>query len=731
MGLYPDAPGAMNYSAGLADFSGIGNLPGDYYKTQEQKRQFDVVRTFQGGLPRDAAGNIDFNRAAEMLATKGDASQLVPLANVDMQRKFLGSALSDSKAAFPTGQPSPGPQSAAPQATPSGSFADRTAAVESGGNPTAKNPNSSASGPYQFTNATWLENFDKAFPQAAAGLSPQQKLAVRDNPQLRGVQDKVFQTFTAGNESALKDAGVPINDTTRYAAHFFGAGDAPKVLKAPASTPLADLVQPETLQANSFLQGMTAGQARAWLAQKMPGGAEAASAFAAPERPAIPPHGIPQGSADGSPPPAAPVRVAGPAMTPGPPSGASGPATAPASPQATPQPQAGAQPQPAPQPGPMPDALRPMIPAQFNDPMQYVNFLRQKQASYEAAGLVGVKGADGAAKAYGAQADKIMDAINKEYERTPEQKNAAASGGLNPLTLENAKQAGRVAAENQALTEAAKNFQFDQRLAGAGGGQPGQGTAPAETLVEQQARAAGAKKQAEGEAERYGKRYDAIQESGSRALADLPQLDLAKKLMDDPNFYSGVGEKYNLVYKRLLSTFGSDPNVAAPQEAFRKIIAASILDQIKGLAGTGQIRVAEIKIMEQAAANAENTPAANKILVEIASRLQQRAADLAAIAQNYKDGRLDQGFDRLVRMYDQGKMPEQTVKAFGLQRQGSLLTEDEIKSFRELIKPPQKTEAPSAASQAPKNPPSVGAVEQGYRFKGGDPGKPESWERVQ
>jgi hypothetical protein len=68
---------------------------------------------------------------------------------------------------------------------------------------------------------------------------------------------------------------------------------------------------------------------------------------------------------------------------------------------------------------------------------------------------------------------------------------------------------------------------------------------------------------------------------------DIPQLDLARKLTEDPNFYSGVGEKYNLLLKRAVA-LGGDPNTAAPQEAFRKIVSNSILDQIKAWPAPGR-----------------------------------------------------------------------------------------------------------------------------------------------
>lgn len=168
----------------------------------------------------------------------------------------------------------------------------------------------------------------------------------------------------------------------------------------------------------------------------------------------------------------------------------------------------------------------------------------------------------------------------------------------------------------------------------------------------------------------YVKKYDAIQANGDRARVDIPQLDLARKLTEDPNFYSGVGEKYNLLAKRALVAIGGDPNTAAPQEAFRKIVSNSILDQIKSMAGTGQIRVAEIKIMQDAAANPDNTPQSNRLLLELSSRLQKRSAAIADMAQNYNNGRLDSGFDRKVADYD---------------RRNPMITEAEIPNFRAII----------------------------------------------
>ncbi len=168
----------------------------------------------------------------------------------------------------------------------------------------------------------------------------------------------------------------------------------------------------------------------------------------------------------------------------------------------------------------------------------------------------------------------------------------------------------------------------------------------------------------------YIKKYDAIQTAGDRARTDLPKLDLAVQLTKDPNFYSGVGEPYNLLLKRAVTALGGDPNTAAPQEAFRKVVSDTILDQIKSMAGTGPVRVAEMKIIEAAAANPGNTPQANRLVLELASRMQKRNAELADMAQSYNNGRLDSGFDRKVAAYD---------------RANPLISDKEIPDFRKII----------------------------------------------
>jgi hypothetical protein len=210
------------------------------------------------------------------------------------------------------------------------------------------------------------------------------------------------------------------------------------------------------------------------------------------------------------------------------------------------------------------------------------------------------------------------------------------------------------------------------------------------TMQDYQAESESRKTGATEEAKLGAQKYQTIVENGTKAQMEIPQLDLLKEQMNDPNFFSGSGEKYNLLYKRLKSAVGIDPDVAVPQEYLRKATAANVLSSLGQLKGMGQIRVAEINMAREAAASPDNSIPANKLLVEISKRTHQRNADIADMAQNYKEqnGTLDPGFDKQVTAY---------------YKKNPLFSDGEIKDWHKVI----GEQKPVAASAA--NPPMPNA----------------------
>jgi hypothetical protein len=132
-------------------------------------------------------------------------------------------------------------------------------------------------------------------------------------------------------------------------------------------------------------------------------------------------------------------------------------------------------------------------------------------------------------------------------------------------------------------------------------------------------------------------KYQTLVDGGVKAQQEIPQLEMLQEQMNDPNFYSGAGERYNLMFKRMKAAVGMDPDAAVPQEFLRKATAASVLASFGALKGLGPIRVAEMNLAKQAAAAPENSIPANKLLIEIQKRTYQRQGDIAEMAQNYKE----------------------------------------------------------------------------------------------
>lgn len=152
------------------------------------------------------------------------------------------------------------PANPAADAIPAGYF-NLLAKIESGHRLYIKAPTSSGSGLYQFVRATWEGEGGKwgsEATQAFGGLRPTE-----------AEQTERARSFTLKNLGYLQRQGIPINSATLYAAHFFGAGTAAKVLKSADRDRADTLAGPAATAANpSILRGKTVGEFKAWLQRK-------------------------------------------------------------------------------------------------------------------------------------------------------------------------------------------------------------------------------------------------------------------------------------------------------------------------------------------------------------------------------------------------------------------------------------------------------------------------------
>ena len=170
-----------------------------------------------------------------------------------------------------------GEKKALPQAFPMEEFLDRLMAAESGGRLDAKNPRSTALGPFQFIKSTFLFVVNKYFPSEVANLTREQILALRT--------DMAFSRRTAGVYSnylisALKNEGLPATTVNVRLAFLVGPDAAIRLLKAPPDQPLNEALSAEAIAANPYMSGATIAnfvrKAAADMSETEPTAAEAA-----------------------------------------------------------------------------------------------------------------------------------------------------------------------------------------------------------------------------------------------------------------------------------------------------------------------------------------------------------------------------------------------------------------------------------------------------------------------
>jgi len=187
--------------------------------------------------------------AEEVVGSRATAEQFEPI-------KGAGDAIVGYKSKY-------GRQVLSPEEFERGGYMDYMQSREG----TAKNPRSSAQGPGQFIDSTFVDTFRKTFPERARGMSPQQILAQRGT-MVDGapVEQPMLQAFTAANQQRLRDAGFEPTRGNTYLAHFAGPEGAVDVLSASPDTPITELLSPKAIKSNPevFAKVKTAGDLVRW-----------------------------------------------------------------------------------------------------------------------------------------------------------------------------------------------------------------------------------------------------------------------------------------------------------------------------------------------------------------------------------------------------------------------------------------------------------------------------------
>ena len=121
-----------------------------------------------------------------------------------------------------------------------------------------KNPRSSALGPYQMIDSTFVNYFRKMYPEQARGKSNSEILSIRRSPAGIAVSEQIGPQIIRDNAKTLASRGFEPNARNIYLAHFFGPETATKVLSANPVTPIERIVGQEAVNANPFLRGRDA-----------------------------------------------------------------------------------------------------------------------------------------------------------------------------------------------------------------------------------------------------------------------------------------------------------------------------------------------------------------------------------------------------------------------------------------------------------------------------------------
>jgi murein DD-endopeptidase MepM/ murein hydrolase activator NlpD len=145
---------------------------------------------------------------------------------------------------------------------------ERIVQVESGGNATAQNPLSTATGAGQFIKSTWVRMMKTYRPDLAGSMTEEELLALRNDPTL---SREMVQNLAREGEAYLKARGHQITAGRLYLCHFLGMEDAHRILSTEPAIALDKVLTASVLNANPFLIGKDVAYVEDWAERKMSG----------------------------------------------------------------------------------------------------------------------------------------------------------------------------------------------------------------------------------------------------------------------------------------------------------------------------------------------------------------------------------------------------------------------------------------------------------------------------
>lgn len=236
LGLGEDAAQIAQMIPGLARGGGISSadaeVPDDPAGDDERASLTSIIRSI-------LSNNDDAGAVQQPIITS-------PGLSVEATTPTSPSAPSSGLAAGAT--PAPG-DSASP--TDFNAMMASIAKIEGSG----KNPKSSARGPFQIVDPTFVQLFREMFPDRAAGLSKAQILAIRNTPEGNQISGEMGPVYAQQNMGALAAAGIEPNAPNVYLAHFLGPSGAIRLLGTDPSAPATTAVSPLAVKENPTVLG--------------------------------------------------------------------------------------------------------------------------------------------------------------------------------------------------------------------------------------------------------------------------------------------------------------------------------------------------------------------------------------------------------------------------------------------------------------------------------------------